>query len=162
MQGSQINNERKNQVFDVAGANDNDNAAVNMYPKHGKANQQWEIMYTDNMKKVPGKGEFSDEFGLYVLRPFHIVSQLASKRYLDVLQDQAVIKTPNGFDSQIWFFDYSTKTIKNQGQKTKSIGVHGSTVKIYNTDSKDMQLWKYEREFFTNIKDKRVWDVRGS
>jgi hypothetical protein len=39
---------------------------------------------------------------------------LSSGRYLDIVNDNVVIKTPNGFDSQVWYLDYHTRTIKSQ------------------------------------------------
>ena len=57
------------------------------------------------MKPVPTKGQFSSEFGLYVERPFHIVTELESHRYIDSIGQNLVIKTPNGFSKQIFWFD---------------------------------------------------------
>jgi hypothetical protein len=37
----------------------------------------------------------------------------AKGRYLDIVGNNVVIKTPNSFDSQTWFFDYKTRTIKS-------------------------------------------------
>jgi hypothetical protein len=58
--------------------------------------------------KPPGKGEMNKEYGLYVERPFYIISMCGEKRYLDVIGTNVVVKTPNEFDSQIWFFDQNT------------------------------------------------------
>jgi hypothetical protein len=63
--------------------------------------------------KPPGKGELNSEYGFYVERPFYIISMCGEKRYLDVIGNNVVVKTPNEFDSQIWYFDQSTKSIKN-------------------------------------------------
>jgi hypothetical protein len=38
---------------------------------------------------------------------------------MDVLAKNVVIKTPNGFDSQRWFFDWKTRSIRNV--KTKKV-----------------------------------------
>lgn len=65
------------------------------------------------MKPDPKKGELSSEFGLYVGRPFHVVSEMPSRRYLDVVRNKPVIKIDNGRDSQKWIFDWSTRSIKN-------------------------------------------------
>jgi len=49
------------------------------------------------MPKDPVKGEMATEFGLYVERPFHIVSQLPAHRYMTIIDGRnVVIKTPNG------------------------------------------------------------------
>jgi hypothetical protein len=77
-------------------------------------NQKWDIVYVDQWKAAPGKGELNEDFGLYVERPFHIVSQLASRRYVDIIDRRnIVIKTPNSYDTQVWYFDQKSKTIKS-------------------------------------------------
>lgn len=46
-------------------------------------------------------------------RSFHIVSMLGKNRYVDIINNnRAVIKTPNGRDSQVFSFDWKTRTIK--------------------------------------------------
>jgi len=68
--------------------------------------QQWDITYADEWKGEPGKGELNEDFGLYIQRPFYIVSALPSHKYLDLINNrQMVIKTPNGRKTQIWWFD---------------------------------------------------------
>jgi len=52
--------------------------------KNGQAYQQWDIVYVDEWKGEPGKGELNEEFGLYIERPFYIVSALTSHRYLEL------------------------------------------------------------------------------
>jgi hypothetical protein len=42
---------------------------------------------------------FNKHHGLFWNRPFHIVSQMASHRYLDLNGKNAVIKSPNGSNS---------------------------------------------------------------
>jgi hypothetical protein len=49
--------------------------------------------------KEPGQGELNKEYGLYVERPFYIISMCGEKRYLDVIGRNVVVKTPNEFDS---------------------------------------------------------------
>jgi len=68
-----------------------------MYKKHGKINQQFDVIYVDEYPKEPVKGELNKEFGLYVERDFFIVSQMQSNRYIQVIDNtKMVIKTPNG------------------------------------------------------------------
>lgn len=53
-------------------------------------------MYVDEWKGEPGKGELNEDFGLYVERDFHVVTQLSSGRYLDLINNRnMVIKTSN-------------------------------------------------------------------
>lgn len=35
-------------------------------------------------------------------------------RYADIINNNVVIKTSNGFTSQVWYFDQRSKTIKSQ------------------------------------------------
>lgn len=91
-----------------------------MYKKHGQINQQWDIVYKDDMPKEPKKGELNEDFGFYVERPFHIISQLPSRRYLDIIDGRnVVIKQPNSFKTQEWFFDQKSKTIKSADAQSK-------------------------------------------
>jgi hypothetical protein len=87
-------------VMDVSGGLDAENRNIIIYTKHGKLNQQFDIIYADEYPAEPKKGELNKDFGLYVERPFHIVSQLSSHRYLEVIDNRnMVIKTPNGRNS---------------------------------------------------------------
>ena len=66
------------------------------------------------MKDPPKKGELNEDFGFYVERPFHLVSLMPSRRYLDVVENtKVVIKTPNSYDSQVWWFDQKSKTVRS-------------------------------------------------
>jgi hypothetical protein len=104
--------------------------------RHGGINQQWEIVYE---WKEPTKGQLNKDFGLYVERPFYVVSQLPKNRYLDWINNNMVIKTSNGYDSQKWFFDQRSRTVKNLKEPTKSWDIAGSgkhsNLQIYNTNS---------------------------
>jgi hypothetical protein len=94
-QGQFVVNE-KGKVLDVSGAQDKENRNVIAYKKHGKINQQWDIVYADEWKGEPGKGELNEDFGLYVERDFYVVSQLPDNRYLDLINNRKmVIKTSN-------------------------------------------------------------------
>lgn len=99
--------------MDVSGGADQEGRNIIVWNKHGRVNQQWDIVYADEMKDEPKKGELNKDFGFYVERPFHIVSQMAANRYLDVLGNNMVIKTPNGYDTQVWWFDQKSRTVKN-------------------------------------------------
>jgi hypothetical protein len=92
-------------------------------------------MYVDEWKGEPQKGELNEKFGLYVERPFHIVSQLPENRYLDLINNRnMVIKTSNGRNSQVWYFHQLSLTIRtkynNQSFDIKSSG-----------KTKNMQIW---------------------
>jgi hypothetical protein len=95
--------------LDISGNVDTENRNIIIHNKHGKINQQWDLIYADEYPAEPTKGELNKQFGLYVERDFHIVSEMASHRYLEVLNNggngqKPVIKTPNGQKGQIWYF----------------------------------------------------------
>jgi len=111
--------------MDVSGAKDTENQNILIWGKHGKTNQQWDLVYADEWKGDPVKGELNEEFGLYVEGPFHIVSQLPGNRYLDLVSNNFVIKTPNSFKTQIWYFDQKSLTIKSKSAN-KSFDIKNS------------------------------------
>jgi hypothetical protein len=109
-----------------------------IYKKHGGLNQQWDVIYVDEYKGEPEKGEFSPKFGLYVERDFYIVSQLGANRYLDLIGNNMVIKTKNSRKSQIWYFDQRSYTIKTRvNNKSWDIISSGKTTRmqVYSTNS---------------------------
>jgi hypothetical protein len=115
--------------------------------------------------KQPGKGELNSEFGFYVERPFYIVSQCGEKRYLDVLGNNIVVKTPNEFDSQVWYFDQRTKTIMNTLNKNKSLDIQNSgqtrNLQLWNTNGGWYQKFKYSQNYLKNVQDGRVIEIAG-
>jgi hypothetical protein len=121
--------------------NENRHITVNENPDNRIA-QQWEVVYADEWKGEPGKGELNKEYGLYIERPFYIQSAMGSKKYLEVINNrQMVIKTQNGQKGQIWWFDQKSFTIKtkinNQSWDIKSAG---KTI--------DMQIWSTNSQWF--------------
>ena len=105
-------------------------------------NQKWRIIYVDQMKPEPKKGELNTEFGLYVERPFHVVTHLRSHRYLDMLSRNLVIKTPNGRLTQVFYFDQRSKTIKSQSNRGWSFDIQNAG------RSKNMQMWNTNSGWF--------------
>jgi membrane carboxypeptidase/penicillin-binding protein PbpC len=120
--------------MDVHGARDEENRDIIVWNKHGRTNQQWDIIYKDLYPKEPKKGELNEDFGLYVDRTFFIVSQMKSKRYLDMVGRAFVIKTRNGRNTQQWYFHQQSLTIRsrsnNQSWDIRSAG-----------KTNDMQVW---------------------
>jgi hypothetical protein len=114
MKGAFLTNE-KGKVMDVHGGSDTENRDIIVWKKHGKINQQWDIIYADEWKRDPKKGELNKRFGLYVQRDFYVVSRLRKGRYLDLIDTRKiVIKTRNGRSTQTWWFDQKTLTIKSK------------------------------------------------
>jgi membrane carboxypeptidase/penicillin-binding protein PbpC len=126
-------NER-GKVMDVHGARDDENRDIIVWNKHGRANQQWDVIYANEYPKEPKKGELNEDFGLYVDRTFYIVSQMKSGRYLDLIGRNFVIKTKNGRNTQQWYFHQQTLTIRSRSNN-QSFDIKGSGSKS------DMQVW---------------------
>jgi len=101
--------------MDVHGGVDAENRNIIVWNKHTGLNQQWDIIYADEYPEEPKKGELNTDFGLYVERPFYIVSSLNDARYLDLINNRdMVIKVRNGRPTQTWYFDQKSLTIKTK------------------------------------------------
>jgi hypothetical protein len=129
----------KGKVLDVQGGVDAENRQMIVWNKHGKINQQFDIIYVDEWPEEPKKGELNEDYGLYVERPFYIQTALASHRYLDLINNRnMVIKIPNGRNTQVWYFDQKSKTIKtklnNQSWDIKSAG-KTNNMQVWSTNS---------------------------
>jgi len=125
-QGAFVVNEH-GKVADVQGGSDTENRNIIVHNKHGKINQQWDVVYADEWKGEPTKGQLNKRFGLYVERDFYVVSKLPDSRYLDLINNRnMVIKVPNGRKTQVWYFDQRSLTIKtrynNQSWDVQSSG----------------------------------------
>jgi len=121
----------------------------------GRISQQWEVVYADEWKGEPGKGELNEDFGLYIQRPFYIVSALNDHRYLDLISNKyMVIKTRNGRKTQTWWFDQASYTIKtkynNHSWDIKSAG-KSADMQVYSTNSQWFQIFKYQGNQFVNV-----------
>jgi hypothetical protein len=125
--------------MDVHGGQDTENRNIIVWNKHKGLNQQWDVVYADEMPEDPKKGELNKEFGLYVERPFYIISELSSHRYLDLINNRnMVIKTRNARKTQTWWFDQKSLTIRtklnNQSWDIKSSG-KTTNMQIWSTNS---------------------------
>jgi hypothetical protein len=113
-----------------------------MWTRNTGQGQKWWIRYVDSMKPEPKKGQLNPEFGLYVERPFHIVSMMHRHRYLDVINGRdLVIKTPTySRKTQIFWFDQRTKTIKSHHHRSYSFNIMGNggqaNLKMWSTNSR--------------------------
>jgi hypothetical protein len=138
LEGAFVVNE-KGKVLDVQGQIDTEGRHIAVSAKDGKISQQWDIVYLDDWSGEPGKGELNEEVGLIVDRPFFIISELDSGRYLDLINNRnMVIKTRNGRNTQQWWFDQVSLTIKtklnNQSFDIPSSG-KAKTFQIWSTNS---------------------------
>jgi len=139
MEGAFLTNIKNQKVLDVHGNHDAENRNLIWFKKNGGLNQQFDIVYVDEWKGEPQKGEFSPDFGLFVERPFYIVSKMASGRYLDMINNKNfVIKVRNGRNTQEWWFDQKSYTIKtkynSQSWNIQSSG-GGQKMEIQSTNS---------------------------
>jgi membrane carboxypeptidase/penicillin-binding protein PbpC len=127
--------------MDVSRNRDAENQNIHMWNKHGRLNQQWDLIYADQWKRDPIKGELNEDFGIYVERTFFIISQMKSKRYLDLVGRDFVIKTRNGRNTQQWYFHQQSLTIRsrsnNQSWDIKSAG-KTTHMQVWSTSS---QWW---------------------
>jgi hypothetical protein len=140
MKGYFLTNE-KGKVLDVSGGADNNNQQLYWWKKHGGINQQWTILYLDEMAPEPKVGDFVPEYGMKYKVDFYLVSQLPSRRYLDFIGRDLKIKTPNGRTSQKFFFDYLTKTIVSRALTNMSLSITGEgsanyNMRVHNTNKK--------------------------
>jgi hypothetical protein len=151
--------------MDVSSNRDAENQNIHMWNKHGGLNQQWDVIYSDKWPREPRKGELNEDFGLYVQRPFYIVSQMRSRRYLDRLGTNLVIKTKNGFKTQVWWFDQRELMIKSkQDNKAFDITNRGrsSNMRVYHTTRGWWSIFSYEGSHFQNTQNKKCLDVHGN
>jgi hypothetical protein len=102
--------------LNVQGATDSEGRHIQCNEnKNGKIHQQWEVIYVDQWKGEPTKGELNEEYGLYVERDFHVISAMKPNRYLEVINNRnMVVKTRNGQKGQTWYFDQRSLTIKTR------------------------------------------------
>jgi hypothetical protein len=110
-----IRNE-KGLVFEVDRGIDKENAIIYVGEEKPKElKQQFKIVYADEMPDEPKKGDMVEEWGLKANVPFYLQSTLPSGRYLDLPYGtrNLAIKTFNGRNSQKWYFDYASRTIKS-------------------------------------------------
>jgi hypothetical protein len=129
----------KGKVMDILSGKDTEGNHISTGVKNDKISQQWDIIYVSEWDGEPGKGELNPDFNLYVQRPFYIISELSSNRYLDLINNRnMVIKTRNGRNTQVWWFDQVSLTIKtklnNQSFDIPSSG-KAATMQIYSTNS---------------------------
>lgn len=128
-------------MFDVDGGKDAEGQYVKLETKNGKVNQKWTVVYSDQVD-VQTKG-VNKEFGFEINRPFFIVSKLWMSRVITVTGgSNLVIKSREGKgqNTQHWFFDQSSKTIKSVAYKGKSFDIQSSggsaNMQIYATNAR--------------------------
>jgi len=97
------------------------------------------IYYADKMPPEIKKGDLDPTWGIKHDVTFHIVTKMPTHRYLDMVDGKFVIKTPNGFKTQSWYFDSKTKTIRSSSNdKSWDIVGNGKSkeIRVYSSSSK--------------------------
>jgi hypothetical protein len=79
-------------------------------------------------KADPKKGELSAEHGLYVERPFYIVSHLEGGRYLENSKNgnKIIIKKESGLEEQQWWFDFKNRVIRSKANSGYCLGAENN------------------------------------
>jgi hypothetical protein len=98
---------------------------------------------------------YSKDWGWHINREFHIVSDFADGKFVDLYSNRAVLKTPNGRDSQVFRFDMQYRTLKCKGYSTAwshSLDMRNTWMYVYGTGSQWHQLFKYNKQ------TKQVWN----
>jgi hypothetical protein len=126
--------------MDVSGGVDAEQRNLIIYNKHGKINQQFDLVYADDWKGEPGDGEMNEDYGLLVNRDFYVVSKLGSGRYLDLTDNRNfAIKIRNGRSTQKWYFHQQSLTIRtrlnNQSWDIKNSG-KTNNMQVWSTNSR--------------------------
>jgi hypothetical protein len=126
--GGFLQNER-GKVMDVHGNRDEEHRNIIVWNKHGRTNQQWDLIYADAYPKDPKKGELNKDFGLIVERDFYMVTHMRSGRYIEVVDGRnLVIKTRNGRNTQKFYFHQQSLTIRSRS--------NNQSIEITNNGSK--------------------------
>jgi hypothetical protein len=165
LKGGYVTNER-GKVIAVQGGQDVENRNIIVENRNGKVHQRWRVVYVDQYKAEPTKGQFNSKFGLYVERDFYVVSKLPDGRYLDLPDNRNMaIKVKNGRRQQVWYFHQQSLTIRtrynNQSWDIRSSG-RTEDMQVWSTNSGWWQVFKYSNSQFINWSNNKVLDVDGS
>jgi hypothetical protein len=83
----------KGKVVDVSGGIDREGQNLIIYnDAQNRISQEWTIVYVDEDKEEPKKGELNEDFGMYVERSFYVETHLPSKRWLEIHGNNIVIR----------------------------------------------------------------------
>jgi hypothetical protein len=83
------------------------------------------------------------------------ITQLSSSR-------DVIIKTPNGNNSQKFYFDQKTRTIRmvrNTGYSLEA--KHGSNLSYGGSRAHPTMQFRFEKGYLINVKTNKVFDVSG-
>jgi len=129
--------------------------------------QKWSIVYKDDTsyKHTYAKKEYVAEFGFHNHRDFHIVTALPSRRYAELIAgNNLALKVSNGRKGQVWYFDWTTKTLKSKSNnQSLSIVSSGASNKLNcaGTNGYWYQVWKYQGMHLVNWRGKALDVYQG-
>lgn len=103
-------------MIEVQSGQDTENRQIVFSQFTGKSSQRWTIIYKKDGWKEPKTGDKDRGSGMRVGKDFYIISMFGKGRYLDYTSESRnlIIKTQNGNKSQKWYYDYTTRTIRNR------------------------------------------------
>jgi len=85
--------------------------------------QRWSIVYVDEDKAAPKKGDYMQDVGFYALRPFYIESLAGGNRFVSIISNNVSITAQTGEVNQKFFFDPTTMSIKTMSQNNRSLNI---------------------------------------
>lgn len=108
------------QVMSIQDGKDFDGGHVQLQKKTGAKYQKWSITYVDGakLKQPKGKWAFDAKYQFYVQRPFRVITMMKSNRVLSVVGGRnVVIQNRSAKNTQVWFYDGLSKTVRSQAFK---------------------------------------------
>lgn len=85
--------------------------------------QRWNIVYVDEDKSTPKKGQYMQDIGFYVRRPFYIESKAGGNRFLSLMGTNVVINSQTGEKNQQFVFEPNTMTIQTLNYSGRSLNI---------------------------------------
>lgn len=125
-------------VLEIDGNKCEEGRAVNAWKKHNGKNQRWVVKYGENNEDdVQTKGK-DNYFGLVINEPFYAFSKGSNKQHtIEVIggRNLSLKKFERGKQTQQFYLDASTKTIKSVAYKDKSWDIESAGQSI------NMHIW---------------------
>jgi hypothetical protein len=125
--GENFQNIQNNKVLDVSGRRDAEGQKVIVWKRHNGWNQRWRIVYMDKSRKESSKG-YNSKFGFHISRPFYIRSRMPMQRVIECVSANNLVirRYVRGRTAQRFFFDITSKTIKSQHWKNRSMDIQSN------------------------------------
>jgi len=131
-------------VLEVQGNKCQEGQPVIAWKKHNGKNQRWIVRYGENNGSDQQKKGRDSYFGLEINEPFYAWSKQKGGYTIEVVggRNLALRKFERNKQSQQFYLDANTKTIKSVAYKDKSWDIENSG------NSSNMQIWKTNRRWF--------------